>query len=518
MEKRQSLSLKLTYFFLILVLSVLVSTGLFTFVNQTSIYMKQNEQRLMNIVDYLSDLMKMDGEEFVAYQSAMLEYGDEILIPHDFDGNYHPAKVAFYNEFNNIFPGKIPGVDVKYTDMSKELKILYGVYKHEYWLHVFETARDSFGIDYCYYVVPTGEAYHMYYVIDVVREEKEVDGVKYISLNYDADQPLEIHQHMWDAWSSGEYVPGFDITNNEFGVNCCYCYPLIIDGQKLGVVCADISYEKVNKDIAANTLKHVVSIGAVVFLICALLSWLIGAKYISRLIKLKGEISEFSETKDPEISYRIIQDIKGNDEIYDLAKQTSIMITEIGSYMHSLEDKNKELTEAQKRIREANELANKDSLTSIRNKTAYDIEAAKIDDRIVYEHFSKFGIAMVDLNNLKTINDSFGHEKGNVAIKKICMMVCKKFSHSPVFRVGGDEFVVIIENDDYDMVNSLMKELRLEIEEIHSKESLEPWERISAAIGWTLFDPEKDKSIESVFKRADELMYENKKSMKAGRS
>ena len=78
--------------------------------------------------------------------------------------------------------------------------------------------------------------------------------------------------------------------------------------------------------------------------------------------------------------------------------------------------------------------------------------------------------------------------------------------------------MVIIENDDYDMVNSLMKELRLEIEEIHSKESLEPWERISAAIGWTLFDPEKDKSIESVFKRADELMYENKKAMKAGRS
>ena len=518
MVKRQSLSLKLTYFFIALVLSVLLATGISTFMTHSSAYMKQNEQRLMNIVDYLTRLMEMDGVEFVYYQAAMLEYSDEILIPYDFDGDYHPAKVAFYNAFDEIYNTKALGTDVTYDEMSKELKILYGTYKHEYWLHVFETARDSFGIDYCYYTVPTGEDLNVYYMIDALREKRVVDGNDYILLNLEIDQPLSSHQHMWDAWNSGEYVPGFDMTNNEFGVNCGYFYPLIINGEKYGIVGADVSYEKINKAIVSDTLKHIVSIGIVVFIICAILSWTIGAKYVSRLLKLKDEISEFSETKNPDISYRLVQDVKGDDEIYDLAKQTSIMISEIGSYMKNLENKNKELTEAQKRIKEANELANRDALTGIRNKTAYENEILKIENKIISDRFREFGIAMVDLNNLKVINDSFGHEKGDVAIKKICGMVCRKFSHSPVFRIGGDEFVVMIQNDDYYKAEILVRELRHEIEETSSKESLEPWERISAAIGWTLFDPDNDNSVECVFKRADGLMYENKKQMKAGMS
>lgn len=516
MTKRRSLSVKLTYFFLILVLSVLIATGLGTFLNQTSIYMKQNEQRLKNIVEYLAQLTLIDGDEFVAYQQIMLEYGDEIMVPFDFDGDYHHAKLKFYEAFNEVYPGKAPGIDVLYTDMPENLKILYGVYKHEYWLHIFEIARDSFEIDYCYYVVPTGEGLHVYYVIDAVREEKEVDGEKYILLNYEVDQPQEIHQHMWNAWNSGEYVPGFDMTNNEYGINLVYCLPLIINDQKMGLVCADVSFEKVNRNIVYITLKHVVGIGIVVVIICAIISWLVGSRYIKRLIKLKDEISEFSDNKDPDISYKIIQDIKGNDEIYDLAKQTSMMIQEIGAYMQSLVSKNKDLAEAQRRLTEANELANRDTLTGIRNKTAYDNEVRKIDDKIINERFRKFGIAMVDLNNLKKINDSFGHEKGNVAIKKVCNMICRKFAHSPVFRVGGDEFVVIIENDDYEKAETLVTELQQEIDAIYGKQTLEPWERVSAAIGWALYDPVFDADVDSVFKKADQQMNKKKKAMKAG--
>ncbi len=481
--------------------------------NHTSAYMAQNEQKLTSIVGYLARLTEMSGEEFEAYQRIMLEYGDEILIPLDFV-DYHAAKVAFYKAFNEVYPDKTPGIDVSYDEMSKELKILYGTYKHEYWLNIFETAAKSFGIDYCYYVVPTGQDLHMYYMIDGVREEKEVDGSKYINLCIDVEQPLKDHQHMWDAWNMGEYSPGFDITNNEYGVNCVYSYPLIINNKKLGVICADISYDKVNQEIIDDTVKHVVNIAVIVVIICALLSWTIGAKYISRLVKLKEEINEFSETKNPEVSYKIYQDVKGDDEIYELAKQTSIMISEIGRYMQSLEVKNRELTDAQKRIKEANELANKDALTGIRNKTAYDNEAIRIDDKVYHDHFKRFGIAMIDLNNLKVINDSFGHEKGDIAIRKVCMLICKKFTHSPVFRVGGDEFVVVIENDDYDKAERLVAELKHEIEEIYAKESLEPWERISAAIGWSLFDPDIDLDVDSVYKRADKLMYEDKKAMK----
>ena len=50
----------------------------------------------------------------------------------------------------------------------------------------------------------------------------------------------------------------------------------------------------------------------------------------------------------------------------------------------------------------------------------------------------KLGIAIVDLNFLKKINDTYGHEKGNLAIKKLCFIICHIFQHSPVFRIGGD--------------------------------------------------------------------------------
>ena len=55
----------------------------------------------------------------------------------------------------------------------------------------------------------------------------------------------------------------------------------------------------------------------------------------------------------------------------------------------------------------------------------------------------------IDLNNLKTINDTYGHDKGNIAIMKLANMICEVFSKSPVFRIGGDEFAVILFKKDY---------------------------------------------------------------------
>ena len=124
---------------------------------------------------------------------------------------------------------------------------------------------------------------------------------------------------------------------------------------------------------------------------------------------------------------------------------------------------------------------------------------------------------MIDLNFLKYINDNFGHEKGNIAIKRVCQIVCVNFAHSPVFRIGGDEFVVILMNSDYVEAELLVDKFKNTVAEIHEDEVLEPWERVSAAIGWTRFDPAVDKGVQNVFKRADDLMYKNKKEMKATR-
>ncbi|MCR5405000.1 MAG: GGDEF domain-containing protein, partial [Butyrivibrio sp.] len=127
----------------------------------------------------------------------------------------------------------------------------------------------------------------------------------------------------------------------------------------------------------------------------------------------------------------------------------------------------------------------------------------------------KFAIAMIDLNFLKKMNDSYGHDKGNLAIKKLCMLVCNIFSHSPVFRIGGDEFVIILKNRDYDNANELIYKFNSEIEMISHDDNLEPWDRISAAIGVAYYDSKTDKTVDEVFKRADANMYKRKQEMKA---
>ena len=149
---------------------------------------------------------------------------------------------------------------------------------------------------------------------------------------------------------------------------------------------------------------------------------------------------------------------------------------------------------------------------------AYDKEIRRVEGDLQNDSEKKFGIAMVDLNFLKKINDTYGHEQGNIAIKKLCRLVCVIFAHSPVFRIGGDEFVVVLENSDYRNIDDLIAQFNGQLDEMARDEALEPWERISAAIGVAFYDPAADSSAENVFKRADKAMYIRKKEMKAVRS
>ena len=126
-----------------------------------------------------------------------------------------------------------------------------------------------------------------------------------------------------------------------------------------------------------------------------------------------------------------------------------------------------------------------------------------------------FCIARVDLNYIKKINGEYGPENGNISIRKLCYLVCDVFHHSPVFRIGDDEFVIILKNRDYENIHELVDHFNKEIEKIERNKDLEPWERVSAAIGVALFDQTKDFTVDDVIKRANSNMYKRKQEMKA---
>ncbi|MBO4913977.1 MAG: diguanylate cyclase [Oscillospiraceae bacterium] len=170
-------------------------------------------------------------------------------------------------------------------------------------------------------------------------------------------------------------------------------------------------------------------------------------------------------------------------------------------------------------ISDLNSKAYRDAMTGVRNKGAFAIAARKLDDSIKVASPGEephFAFIMFDCNNLKKINDTYGHEKGDEYLKQACRLICDTFPHSPVFRMGGDEFTVLLQDASFDQRRILLRSFDWATEAINRRAS-EPWELVHIAKGIAIFDPEKDKDSESVLKRADAEMYEDKKRSKSGR-
>ncbi|SEA81446.1 diguanylate cyclase (GGDEF) domain-containing protein [Pseudobutyrivibrio sp. ACV-2] len=162
--------------------------------------------------------------------------------------------------------------------------------------------------------------------------------------------------------------------------------------------------------------------------------------------------------------------------------------------------------EYDKMLASAQSKAHVDALTGIRNKTAYLELEAKMDKKIKEGRQQEFAITVFDVNNLKEINDTMGHQAGDDYICKACKIICKKYNHSPVFRVGGDEFVAISEGEDYEHIDEL-----IEFFGGHNKQASTSG-GIVIACGMARYTDEED--MASLFRIADKKMYENKSFLK----
>ena len=517
-RKIDSLLVGFAVVFFVFAVAIALLSGVNSYINQTSIYKEQCEEKIKQVASHIESLMMSEGKLFLSYQDYVIQNHEKVLIPFDYSGDWQPELTAFQNMFAAKYPGKVFGKDVSFEELDEESKLAFATYYQEYWMSRYDEICDNFGLKYVYYIVPTGEDLHMYYVIEVkgAREKLIVDGKNYVNFCVDIFEPLEEHQKMWEAWNTGKKPTGYDTYDNEYGKTYAYYIPLFADGKKAGVISIDVEIAKVNEAILQNTVREMLGLCAIIVLAFATMLWYIHKRYIHRLSKLQNNVRDYALTKNAKIAENIEREVKGYDEISALSMQVSAMILELDNYMNSLFSAMQEIQTTKEHADAMSELAHTDALTGIGNKTAYDDEIRRIEWEIA-EGDAKFGIVMVDLNFLKRINDTYGHEQGNVAIRKLCRLVCRIFENSPAFRIGGDEFAVIIEGNDYDNIEPLIKEFNRELKKINAEPTLEPWERISASIGYALYDAVMDNSAANVFKRADKAMYRRKQEMKAVR-
>ena len=248
-------------------------------------------------------------------------------------------------------------------------------------------------------------------------------------------------------------------------------------------------------DAEKNELVRDVFISVIMIALIGILTSVVISQSIIRPLKELTKVSR--KIADGNLKIKIPSGSK--DEVGELADSLQQTVDCLRVYMDRISD-----------------LAYTDTLTGVKSKTAYDEEVRRLNENIA-EGFHQFGIIMFDMNGLKEMNDTYGHDAGDAYIKNSCRLICTTYKHSPVFRIGGDEFIAVLRGQDLLNSQKLMCRFYERMQKI-VEEAKKPEEAVSVAAGMAVFKEHKDTDVQSVFKRADENMYKNKTAIKAGKT
>lgn len=162
---------------------------------------------------------------------------------------------------------------------------------------------------------------------------------------------------------------------------------------------------------------------------------------------------------------------------------------------------------SERELGEVRQVAYKDALTGVKSKFAYTEEEAAIDESIREGSAGELAVVVCDVNGLKHINDTYGHAAGDEYIRSACRLICGQYAHSPVYRIGGDEFAVLVRGEDFERRAEIFDELNRRAEENIAKGE------VVVAAGMADYEP-TDVQLYVTFHRADQRMYARKAELK----
>lgn len=290
------------------------------------------------------------------------------------------------------------------------------------------------------------------------------------------------------------------------------CFKPLIDSHGVcqGYLMIDFNLTALRKD--TFTFIFLLAIGSFLFM---LFSFKVGTTVVAKRItspieKMSKCLSDFKYATNEDIEENISKfqnlNIHTNQEIQSLYDMFLSTMWRSYEFQRDLESTTEQLDDME-------EKATTDVLTKVGNKYAYEEKVKDLQERLDNGEKISFAVIMADINNLKYVNDTFGHEKGDRYIKGCLDILAKFFDRESIYRIGGDEFVIFVENRYYrTRYLNLDKAVQEYKELMDIEEDMKPYERYSMSLG--ISDYDSHNSVISIVKEADEEMYAAKKKFK----
>ena len=192
-----------------------------------------------------------------------------------------------------------------------------------------------------------------------------------------------------------------------------------------------------------------------------------------------------------------------------IAVVVSMFIVSLGMLVSNYTTLSHRARHSEEQLGQMRAIANTDPLTGVKSKRAFTEAEEQLDREIADGRCREFSVLVCDLNGLKHINDTQGHKAGDQYILEASNLICDHFKHSPVFRIGGDEFAVLLTGQDFAAREEIIAAFNRQVEE-----NLKTG-RAVISLGAASFRPGEDAFVYNVFQRADDRMYERKQQLKS---
>ncbi len=364
-----------------------------------------------------------------------------------------------------------------------------GTPKYQETLSLLRSFQDNIELEYIYCIRDEGGRYSFTIDPDNITDPGQFgEEIAYTKALESAAHGIsavdeEPYEDRWGRFYSA-YSPIFDSSGNVAGI--------------VGVdFSADWYEERIKSHLMAIVIVTICSTAVGI-----LMAFTVSARIRTRFTELYDEMNSLAN--DFEDLGRLIQTDTEDSETAPPPESSEGRQDEMSALSAQLRTFRRELRQY---LSYVHSQAYTDTMTGVGSKTAY-LKKVRHIDKQIGAGSAAFAVAVFDMNGLKKVNDNYGHEMGDRFIIGAASVIKKVFGSSNVYRIGGDEFISIIDSCTERDIEDFFTRLDTVTDEINSASNFPL--RLTISKGAAVFSPGSDTACNQVFKRADEAMYNDK--------